>query len=90
MTFNDIMLVNPTQGAHMDNKRAAFSSNHVARALNIEPERLRQWWITVSTSVGLTEHILSRELYKFIRMFLSSTPSHRPSGELPHASFRVV
>ena len=24
-------------------KRSAFSSNHVAKALNIEPERLRQW-----------------------------------------------
>jgi DNA-binding transcriptional MerR regulator len=36
------MLVNPTQGVLMD-KRNAFSSNHVAKALNIEPERLRQW-----------------------------------------------
>ena len=36
------MLVNPTQGDCMD-KRNAFSSNQVAKALNIEPERLRQW-----------------------------------------------
>ena len=36
------MLVNPTQGDLMD-KRNAFSSNQVAKALNIEPERLRQW-----------------------------------------------